>query len=82
MMFKESLLKHAAHGALGLALLGLAGCFSGVLKFPALLMGEEVARPAAVMVQTAMAVLCVVYLVLGVMSFIKIRRERARKAAA
>lgn len=67
--------KHAMHGALLLALLGAAGSARGLTKLPALLSGDAVERPAAVMAQSAMAILCFVFVVLGILSFIKARRR-------
>lgn len=59
--------------ALGVALLGLLGAVPGLLKLPALLGGEPVARPAAVIAQSLMALLAGAYLILGVRAF---RRSR------
>ena len=67
--------KHAMHAAVVIALLGLAGTGVGLLKLPALLTGGELERPAAVAVQSAMAVVCLVFLLLSVRSFIKARRS-------
>ena len=67
--------KHAGHAAALLALLGLAGSFAGVPKTFTLLQGGEVARPEASVVQAIMALLCVVFLVLAVKSFVDVRRS-------
>lgn len=77
---KERFLKHAMHTAALLSLLFLAATFRGLLQLPALLAGEEVARPLAVQVQSASAVLSAIFVVLCVVDFIRIRR--ARKAGA
>lgn len=71
---KEKWRKHAMHAALGLALLGLLGSASGLPKVFELMSGGSVARPAAAITQSIMAVICLVYLVLGVRSFIAARR--------
>ncbi len=73
----EKYLKHAMHGAAVLMLLGFAGTVSGLIKFFAMLGGAETARPAAVTVQTIMAVLCLVFIALAVKSFIDVRRKKA-----
>jgi hypothetical protein len=72
-------IKHAGHAAALLALLGLGGSFSGVPKTLTLLQGGEVERANAAVVQAVMAVLCLVFVVLAVKSFVDVRR-RARAA--
>jgi hypothetical protein len=72
----EKYLKHAMHGAAVLTLLGFAGTVGGLIKFFKMLGGSETARPAAVTVQAIMAVLCLVFLILAVKSFIDARRKR------
>ncbi|MFM2090784.1 MAG: hypothetical protein RLZZ127_1273 [Planctomycetota bacterium] len=73
----EGARRHAIHAALGLTLLGLLGSAPGVVKAVAWLAGSAPERPLAVQVQTAMAVVCLAYLVLGIRSFIAARRARA-----
>ena len=73
---KESLLKHAMHGAAMVGLLGLLGTVSGLIKFFRMLGGAEVARPEAVQVQALVAVLCAVFIGLCVNSFIQARKAR------
>ena len=72
---KESARKMAMHIAMGLGLLGLIGSFSGLIKLIMLFSGTEVARPAAVIAQAIMAILCIVYLILGIRSFIEVRKK-------
>ncbi len=67
---------HAMHAAVLVALVGLAGSLRGVFQLPALLSGASVARPLAVVAQTATAVVCLAYVALAVRSFIQARRER------
>jgi hypothetical protein len=57
-------------------LLGFAGTVSGLFKFFKMLGGVQPERPAAVIVQTIMAVLCLVFLIFAVKSFIDVRRNR------
>lgn len=64
----------AVHIAVVLGLLGFAGSVTGLTKLPALLTGGELERPAAVAVQAAMAIACLVFVLLCVWSFIKARR--------
>lgn len=73
----ERYLKHAMHGAALLALLGLAGSARGVPAALRLATGGDVARPAAAVAQSIMAVVCVVFLILAVRSFVETRRSRA-----
>jgi len=74
----EKYLKHAMHGAAVLTLLGFGGTVSGLIKFIKMLGGAETARPAAVTVQATMAILCLVFLVLAVKSFIDVRKNREK----
>ena len=70
---KERMRKSAMHVAALIGLLGFAGTVSGLIKLPGLLTGREVARPAAVAVQAAMAIVCLIFVLLCVRSFIKAR---------
>ncbi len=67
----------AMHIAVVIGLLGFAGTVSGLMKLPVLLTGGELERPAAVAVQAAMAIVCFVFVLLSVWSFIKARRASA-----
>lgn len=71
----EKARKHLMHAAVILALLGFLGTIPGLLALPALLSGGEVARPAAAAVQSVMAVLCLVFVIFAVRSFIQARRS-------
>lgn len=72
---KENLRMHVMHVALLIGLLALLGTARGLLKLPAAFDGTA-ERPGAVFAQAATAVLSVVYLALGVRSFIAARRAR------
>ena len=72
---KESARKMVMHIAMVIALLGLIGTFSGLIKFFALITGGEVTRPAAVIAQTIMALLLIFYLVSGIKTFIDARKK-------
>ena len=69
--------KMAMHIAVTVGLLGFLGTVPGLLKIGALLSGGEVARPAAVIAQSIMAVLMAVYVAMCVKSFIDARKKRA-----
>lgn len=69
--------KHAMHIACVLALLALLGTAPGLFKLPALIVGNEVARPAAVVSQSIVAILSVIFLAFCIRSFILARRARA-----
>lgn len=71
----EKLRKHAMHAAAAVALLGFVPSVPGLLGIPALLAGEAT-RPAAVVLRSAMALLCLVFLVAAVRSFVAARRAR------
>ncbi len=59
-------------------LLGAAGSARGLMKLPALLSGEQLDRPAAVGVQSAMAIACLVYVLLGLVSLLAAGRRGGR----
>ena len=67
----------AMHAASALGLLGFLGTFSGLVKFFTLISGGEVARPAAVVSQTIMAVLSLIFFLLCLRSFIAVRLKTA-----
>ncbi|MHC4093062.1 MAG: hypothetical protein ACYSVY_22795 [Planctomycetota bacterium] len=73
----ERMRKHAMHIAVIIGLLGCAGSARGLMKLPVLLTGGEIARPTAVAVQAAMAIVCFIYVLLCVRSFLKSRRAGA-----
>ncbi|NUL46544.1 hypothetical protein F7P69_15255 [Cellulosimicrobium funkei] len=73
--------KIGVHAGLVLALLGIAGTFMNVLQLGALFAGEA-ERPTAVIASTVTFVVLVVYVVLGVRSFIRARRWKSTAGAA
>jgi biopolymer transport protein ExbB/TolQ len=64
------------HAAAALMLLGFFGTVGGLIKFFKMLGGAETTRPAAVTVQAIMAVMCLVFLILAVKSFVDARRNK------
>jgi len=73
----ENRRKHAMHGAVALALICCLGSARGLAQLPALLSGGAVARPAAVIEQAVTAVLCALFIVACVRSFVAARRGAA-----
>lgn len=73
---REGLRRHVMHAAAVLALLGGAGTVGGLGRTITLIGGGSVERPEASVVQAVMALLCAVYLVFAVRSFIAARRNR------
>ena len=71
---RESLRKHLMHVAVVAGLLGFLATVSSFLKIPALLAGTA-ERPAAVAAQFATALVCLVFVVLCVKSFVDARRN-------
>ncbi len=69
--------KMAMHIAVTIGLLGFLGTVSGLVDLPTLMSGGTVARPAAVISKSIMAVLMAVYVGMCVKSFIDARRRRA-----
>lgn len=70
----EKYLKHAMHGAAVLALLGFGGTVGGLIKFFRMIGGEQFERGSAITVQAIMALLCLIFLVFAVRSFIYARK--------
>jgi hypothetical protein len=72
---KDSLRKHAMHLA---AMVGLVGAVGGaVMVVLPLVKGTGIERPVAYSCQTALTVLCLVFVGLCVNSFVQARRRRA-----
>jgi hypothetical protein len=72
---QENLRKHLMHGALLVALLGFIFTVDGVLSLINYLIGNQVDRPLAAFSKTITAILCLIFLILGVKSFIDARRK-------
>ena len=76
---KENLRKHVMHAAAVLALVCLGATFKGgVLGGITLLSGGEVARPPAAISMGIMFVICLIFLILCIRSFVMARRRRAQ----
>jgi len=73
----EKYLKHSMHAAAVLMLLGFGGTIGGLIKFFRMIAGETFERPSAIVVQAIMALLCLIFLVLAVKSFIDARRGKS-----
>lgn len=71
----EKFRKHAMHGAAGLALLGALGSARGIPGIIEIMQGAEVARPLAVYAQTAMFLMCLVFIFKAVQSFREARKN-------
>jgi hypothetical protein len=69
--------KHAMHAAALLGLLAVLGSGRGLTKIGPLLAGQPVERPAAVIAQSIMALLGIVFVALCIKSFRDARRSRA-----
>lgn len=72
---KENLRKHLMHAAVLIGLLGFLATASSVLKLPSVFTGAA-ERPLAVVAQFVMALVCFVFVMLCVNSFISARRNR------
>ena len=73
----EKYLKHAMHGTAVLMLLGFGGTVGGLIKFFRMLGGEVFERPSAITIQAIMALICLVFLILAIKSFIDARWKRS-----
>ena len=71
---RENLRRHLMHAAVVVGLLGFLATVSSFFKIPALLDGTA-ERPAAVITQALMAVICLVFVTLCVKSFIDARKQ-------
>lgn len=71
--------KHAMHVAAAIGLMGFLGSVRGLTGILDLISGADVQRPAAVVSQSAMALLMAAFVGLCVKSFIDARRVRINK---
>jgi hypothetical protein len=71
---QESRRKMTMHVAMLVALVGIIGSVDGLADVPALVSGGVLERPAASIAKALMAVVLIVYLVMGVRSFVAARR--------
>ena len=71
---RENLRRHLMHAAVVVGLLGFLATVSSFFKIPALLAGTA-ERPAAVITQAVMAMICLVFVILCVKSFIDARKQ-------
>jgi multisubunit Na+/H+ antiporter MnhF subunit len=72
--------RHAMHIAVVVGLLGFLGTARGLAALPRLVSDPAtIDRPAAVVAQAVMAILMIVYVSLGVRSFIAARRARTAR---
>ena len=67
--------RFSLYGVLVLAVLGFLGSVRGSTKLFSLMVGGDVARPFAVLVQSFMAITCLVYIALWMKVFIDERRQ-------
>ena len=72
---KEALRKHAMHGAVLLALVGVLGSFGGLIALFSWLGGTPPDNVLATVAQSLMALLCLGYVARGVKSFVEARRN-------
>lgn len=75
---RDAMRKVAMHIAVVIGVLGFAGAAHGLVKLPKLLSSpEDLERPAAVAMQSTMAILCLLFVLACVVSFIRARRKPA-----
>ena len=76
---KPDLRKHLMHGAVIISLLGFVGTAGSFLKIASVFSGTA-ERPAAVIAQFATAIICLVFVVLCIKSFVDVRKARTELA--
>lgn len=74
----EHVRKHTMHAALVLALITVVMTFRGLLGLPTLLSGVPVPNGAAILSKSITALLCLLFIGLGINSFIQARKNRAK----
>ena len=80
---KESMLKHAMHGAAMVGLLGfLAGAGRGAMGLGKFFSGDPSLNQRSFVFVWIMALMCGVFVVLCVRSFINVRKQRQQQEAA
>lgn len=72
---RPALRRHVMHAALLVAVLGLGGAVPGLIALPAALRTDGGVRPAMIM-RASMSVILLVYLAVGIKSFVDARRAR------
>jgi hypothetical protein len=77
MALKETLRKHAMHGAAVVGLIGFLGSAGGLVTLFSMMSGTAVEQPAAAIARSVMAIICASFVALTVRSFIEARRARA-----
>jgi len=70
----EARRKHLMHAAALLTLIGFVASVRGIFTLLSLATGAEAARPEAAIAQSIMALLCLVFLVFAVRSFVRARK--------
>jgi hypothetical protein len=75
---KDSMRKHAMHGAVLLGLLGFLGALVRVIQ---VLIAGEIKLPVAFAMTCGMAVVCGIFVLLCIRSFIQARKARAANAS-
>ena len=68
--------RQSMHAAVLRALLGFVGSAQGLIGLARLLGGGDMNRPVAAVMQSAMALVCLAFIALGVRSFISARARR------
>lgn len=79
-LIKPASKKHFMHGAAMIGLLGIFGTITAIPDFFTVLGGGEVANAGAVIARTLTAVLCIIFMIIAVKSFIDARKEREEAA--
>ena len=72
----EKIRRHAMHGAMLFGLIGFLGSLMGIPSWIKMLQGQPAFRPQAAQEQFLMFIICGVFLIMCINSFVKARRAR------
>jgi len=74
---KENMRRHAMHGAMLFGLIGFLGSLMGIPSWINMIQGQPAFRPQAAQEQLLMFIICGVFLIMCINSFVKARRTVA-----
>lgn len=73
----EKMRRHAMHGAMAFGLIGFLGSLMGIPSWINMIQGQPAFRPQAAQAQFLMFIICGVFLIMCIRSFVQARRAKA-----